>query len=370
MPRSGVSQADRELIAYAASRGFTVTARQIERWRERALLLPNIRRGLGRGSTSEPAPGSHELVVWLARHARPGRRPSDLALLAFGAGLAVPEAAVRVAFVGAANRVELSVQRDMPSDSAPEDVADAVVAAGLRATMVPARIRRIDKALAGLGVDWAAPELTALDRGPGIPPMGGNDWTLTAVQALLTGGGEVGLGTLGGLARAMGPERAAAPVAALMEYGWPGNEEEAGRLLNEDGGLGFLPTGDQRQHLRDLATMTPVDELFEAWQMAAQMPRWATNLCDAVEREIDAGQPGNATTEWWFGALGMPRPLLIMALRDRKARPADIAITALLLIFVRNTIRLLRQLMPDGQFELLAHPSVTPPFLVSFIKDI
>jgi hypothetical protein len=56
-----------------------------------------------------------------------------------------------------------------------------------------------------------------------------------------------------------------------------------------------------------------------------------------------------------------------MALRDRKARPADIAMTALLLTFIRNTIRLLGQLMPDGQFELVAHPSVTPPFLVSFM---
>jgi len=48
---------------------------------------------------------------------------------------------------------------------------------------------------------------------------------------------------------------------------------------------------------------------------------------------------------------------------------AAFATTALLLIFIRNAIRLLGQLMPDGQFELLAHPSVTPPFLVSFMKS-
>src|SRR6266508_2186368 len=107
MPRSRASQADRELIAYAASRGCTVTARQIERWRERALLPSNLRRGLGRGSTSEPTPGAHELVVWLAEQARPGRRPGDLALGAFGAGMAVPEAAVRAAFVAATNRAGL-----------------------------------------------------------------------------------------------------------------------------------------------------------------------------------------------------------------------------------------------------------------------
>jgi hypothetical protein len=34
----------------------------------------------------------------LAANARPGRRPADLALLAFAAGLAVPEATARAAF--------------------------------------------------------------------------------------------------------------------------------------------------------------------------------------------------------------------------------------------------------------------------------
>jgi hypothetical protein len=211
MPRSRVSQADQRLIAYAAGRGRTVTARQLERWRERALLARNVRRGLGRGSTSTPAPGSDELVVWLADHARPGRRPSDLALLAFGAGLAVPEATVRAAFVAAVNRIELSAQRDLPAGSAPEDVADAALDAGLRVAMVPGRVRRIDKALAGLGLGWDAPELAALDPGSGVPRMGRGDWTLNAIQALLAGGDQVDLGTLGGLARSMGPEGAAPP---------------------------------------------------------------------------------------------------------------------------------------------------------------
>jgi hypothetical protein len=371
MPRPRVSQADEKLIASAASRGFTVTARRIERWREQRLLPPNSRRflGRGRGSTSEPAPGAAELVVWLAEHARPGRRPSDLALLAFGAGLAVPEAGVRAAFVGAANRVELSVERDMPLGSAPEDVADAAVTAGLRATMVPARIRRIDKALARLGVNWAPPELTALDPGAMTDPVTGNDWTYTAVQVFMTGGGEVDLGMLGGAARAMAPTGAAAPVARAMEGRWPDNEEQADSLLNEDGGLDFLPTGDVREHLRDLADSTPIRELLDAWRMAAQMPQWATNLCDAVEHEIAERQPGEAMMEWCYGAFGPPRLMLAMALRDRKARPADTATTALLLLLVRNMIRLLRQRMPTGQFNLLAHPMVTPSFLVPFIDD-
>jgi hypothetical protein len=128
---------------------------------------------------------------------------------------------VRAAFVSATNRVEVSVQRDLPPDSTTEDVADAAVKAGLRATMVPTRIRRIDKALAQLGMDWAAPELAALDPGSPSAPMTSNDWTSMAVQALLAGGGDVDLGTLGGLARTTGPAGAAAPVAAQMEYRWP-----------------------------------------------------------------------------------------------------------------------------------------------------
>jgi hypothetical protein len=307
-------------------------------------------------------------VAWLAVHARPGRRPSDLALLAFGAGLAVPEVAVRAAFVNAINRIELSVERDLPPGSSPEDVADAAVNVGLRATMVPARIRRIDNALTQLGISWTPPELTALDPGPGVAPVVSNDWTYTAIQALLAGGGEVDIGTLGALARRMGPVDAAAPWAAMMEYGWPDNPEEAASLLNEEGGLSFLPIGDQRQHLRDLAMSTPMSELLDAFRMAAHMRQWATRLCDAVEGEIEAGQPGNAIREWWFGAFGVSRPLLSIALRDRQARPADTAMTALVLIFVRKMIRLLRRLIPDGQFELLAHPTVIPSFLMSFMN--
>ena len=57
----------------------------------------------------------------------------------------------------------------MPPGAAPEDVADAAVAAGQRFTMVPARIRHIDRDLAQRGVNWAWPELAALDPAGLIP---------------------------------------------------------------------------------------------------------------------------------------------------------------------------------------------------------
>ena len=166
MPRSPASKADQQLIADARQRGVSVTARQLERWRASGLLAPNIRNypGRGRGSTSEPPPGAAELVAWLAANARPGRRPGDLALLAFADGLAVPEDTVRAAFAAAVTSIELPVEAAMPG-AAPEDVADAAVTAGQRIPMVPARIRRIDHALAQRGINWSWPELARLDPG-------------------------------------------------------------------------------------------------------------------------------------------------------------------------------------------------------------
>lgn len=49
--------------------------------------------------------------------------------------------------------------------AAPEDVAEAAVAAGQRFPTVTARIRRIDRALAQRGIDWSRPGLARLDPG-------------------------------------------------------------------------------------------------------------------------------------------------------------------------------------------------------------
>jgi len=61
-----------------------------------------------------PPPGAAELVVWLAANERPGRRPADIALLAFAAGLAVPEVTVRSAFTAAITGIKLPVEAAMP----------------------------------------------------------------------------------------------------------------------------------------------------------------------------------------------------------------------------------------------------------------
>jgi hypothetical protein len=372
VPRSTASKAEQQLIAYAARHGAGVTARQLERWRAAGLLAPNIRRALGRGrgSASEPPPGAAELVVWLAGNARPGRRPGNLALLAFAAGLAVPEDTVRAAFADAVTRVRLPIESSMPPGTAPEDVADAAVAAGQRSTMVPARMRRIDHNLARRGVDWSFPELAALDPGRSDSRLADSDWVYNAVQLMLSGGQGIDMGTIGALARTLAPVGGVAPLAGQIEYRWPISRGEEPSGLPDDETLlgGLLGGGDWRDQARDLAMTTPTAELRDAFTLAAWLPGWAVGTCAAVEQEIVSGQLGEATKEWIMSAFGvLTRLLLAMALRDQDAGPSSTAVTALVLIFVRNMIRTLRQLVPAGNFDVLNNPLVAPSFLIDFL---
>ena len=370
MPRTEDSAADRDLITDAAGVGVAVRGSQLERWRGQGLLMPNVRRGLGRGrgSASQPAPGARELVVWLARHARRGRRPYDLALRAFGEGLAVPEVTVRAALRDAVDRVRLSVETAGPAVSGVEKaaaVADAAVRAGLRATLAPARARRIDRRLRDRGIPWAPDELATFDAGPtAVEALRAADLTFVSVVGMLTGGSELPISQLGELARSMAPAGAVAPVSAMMERSWAHSPDAADRLLSPEGGLSFLPGGDQRDHLRMLVDTLPLADLLAGWCAAAQLGRWASDLCDAAEHEIDADHLGVATQEWLCGAfLGLGRMLLTVGLRDRRGRPVDLAFTALLLLSMRGSIRTLHQLLPDGQFDLLDTPLLMPRFV-------
>ncbi len=370
MPRSTASEADRQLIADAGRHDAVVTARQLERWRAAGLLAPNTRRALGRGrgSVSQPPPGAAELVIWLAANARPGRRPGDLALLAFAAGLAVPEDTVRAAFARAVTSIRLPVEADRPPGAAPEDVADAAVAAGQRFTMVPARIRRIDRGLARQGVNWSLPELAALDPGRSDPPPTGRDWTYIAVQVMLSGGQDIDMGTIGALARTLAPAGGVAPLAGQVEYRWPiSRGEEPVGLPGDDDLLALLGGGDLRDQARDLAMTTSAAELLGAFRLAAGLPAWADGTCAAVERELAAGQLGDACREWATSAFGLTRLLLAMTLRGRDASPAGTAVTALVLIFIRNMIRAVRQLVPGSDSGVLNNPFVAPAFLAAFL---
>jgi hypothetical protein len=371
MPRSTASDADQQLIADAGRLGIAVTARQMERWRAGGLLAPNIRRGLGRGrgSASVPPPGAAELVAWLARNARPGRKPSDLALLAFAAGLAVPEETVRAAFAGAVASIRLPGEASMSAGAGPDDIAEAVVATGQRFTMMPARVRRIDRDLARLGVNWSFPDLAALDPGRSDSRLTGSDWVYSAVRMVLSGGEGIDMGTIGALARTLAPAGGIAPLAGQVEYRWPiSRGEEPSGLPDEEELLGsLLGAGDVRGQFRGTAMTASVAELLDAFHSAAGLPGWADGTCTAVEREVAAGRLGEASKEWIMSTFGLTRLLLAMALRDRDAGPASTAITALVLIFLRNMIRTLRQLIPTGDFNLLNNPFVVPSFLIDFL---
>lgn len=87
------------------------------------------------------------------------------------------------------------------------------------------------------------------------------------------------------------------------------------------------------------------------------MTAWADGACTAVEREIADGEPGNAVKEW-----------VTTALRDHNPSPASTAATAMMLILIRNMLRAVRQLVPDGNFDVLKNPMAAPPFLTDFLS--
>lgn len=361
MTRSA-SPVDVALAAHASAHGGPADARQVERWRQAGLLPPNERRSTGRGSTSTAAAGALELVVWLSQNARRGRRPFDLALQAFGQGLLVPEATVRRAFAAAIERAHLKVEQELSENSPAEDVADTAVRAGLAATMLPARIRAIDHALIAHFPNELPPEIRALDPGPQSEPITPADWTFNTVLAMRAGGGQLTVEQLGEMARSVMPPTLAAPFAADMEQQWPDNESERAALLNDSGGLTLFPEGDIRDLLtHSLGTLT-LPELHSGWRTAEQLSQWSTDLCTTVEAELAAGDLGLASIEWMTGAVaGTGRMLLTVGLRDSDARPADLAFTALLLLWMRDCIQRARDLLPQGEFDHLRLPGVLPP---------
>jgi hypothetical protein len=112
---------------------------------------------------------------------------------------------------------------------------------------------------------------------------------------------------------------------------------------------------------------TPADELRDAFQLATGLPGWADGTCAAVEREIAAGQRGEAVKEWITSAFGVTRLLMAVALRGKDAGPASTAATAMVLIMMRNMIRAVRQFVPAGNLGVLKNPLIAPLFLTGFL---
>jgi hypothetical protein len=191
-------------------------------------------------------------------------------------------------------------------------------------------VRRIDRDLARLGVNWSFPGLAALDPGRSDSRLAGSDLVYSAVQLMLSGGAGITMGTIGALACALAPAGGVAPLAGQVEYRWPiSRGEEPSDLPDDDDVLlALLGGGDLRDQARDLAMTVPAAKLRDAFDLAAGLPEWAGGTCAAVEREIAAGRLGEAVKEWIRNSFGLTRLLLVVALRDRDAGPASTATTA------------------------------------------
>lgn len=257
----------------------------------------------------------------------------------------------------------------MPPGAAPEDVADAAVAAGQRFTTVPTRIRRIDHDLAERGVNWSSSELAALDPGRSDPRLADSDWVYNAVQMMLSGAEGIDMGTIGALARTLAPAGGVAPLAGQVEYRWPISHGEEPTGLPDDDDLlrALFVGGDLREQFRDLAMTSRAAELLDAYRLATWLPERADATCAAVEIEIAAGELGEAAKDWITSAFGLTRLLLVIALRDKDTGPASTAMTALMLIYFRNKIKTVRQLVPAGNFDVLNNPLIAPSFLIDFL---
>lgn len=235
--------------------------------------------------------------------------------------------------------------------------------------MVPARIRRIDHALAQHGIDWSWPELARLDPGRSGTPPDSSYGPGTAVLVMLSGGAGLDMATIGSLARAMAPAGGIAPIAGQVEYRWPiSPAEERDNAPGDEDLLALLGTGDLRDLARDLAMTTPAAELRDAYQTTAAMTAWADAACTAVEQEIASGQPGDAVTGWVTTAFGATRLIMAVMLQNKNTGPASTAATATILILIRNMLRAVRPLLPAANLDVLNNPMAAPPILTDFLN--
>lgn len=303
------------------------------------------------------------MVVWLAEHAQRGRRPTDLALLAFADGQPLPEETVRAAFRSAADALTLPVEQSLdsnPGTSTPEAAADAiadlVAQAGLTGTMLPRRVRDIDNRLRATGLSWAPDAVARLDRRPrDHEPLTSKDLAVTALTMTRLGRQGVSNQEIGDVTRALLPADAASPFASMIEHL---GEDMADVAVPDLGGA--VPAGDVREKLRDLAADQPLELLRLAWSTVDAIQDWAETLCAEVDAELAAGQPGDAVRAWFLAAALGARMFLVKALRPGERTPTDQAQWTIELLLIRDMLRTVHAHAPDGHWERLEDPAVLP----------
>ncbi|MEV4741620.1 hypothetical protein [Streptomyces sp. NPDC049555] len=368
----GPSAADQQLIDHASHHGFAVTAKQLASWRRTGLLPRNVSGGglgQGRGSSSWPPAESFDLVVALARCGGRGKRPADLALLLFGDGLPVPEVTVRAAFRAAVDTVVIPDDETDSGDGADLDVRLDHLAAhladtGQAVTLVPARARRIDERITrALGGPPAG--LAELDKNAAPTPLTPQDAALTAVTATL--GSSVTLQEVGDLLRAMSPAMPAHPIASLVEATQEDIPDAAAKVLTDDGSLTVIPDGDVRDLLRTVADSASLHDLAAGWKTALRVREWALDLCERVEAELNAGELGEAVTEWLHGRLLLSGLSVLEVLRDRRWSPSKGALSTLGFLLQRTMLATIGTLVPGCQWHVLEMPGVLPPPVRDFL---
>ncbi|MEV0584002.1 hypothetical protein [Nonomuraea sp. NPDC050310] len=294
--------------------------------------------------------------------------------MAFGEGMPVPGATVRKAFTEA---IKVPSPDDFPPGYSAEDVADANAAKRGRNDPVPARIRRIDAAIAAVleaaGTSIADVTQTVLAQFERqaplaqVEPATRRDWVHAGTMASIEGADTLDIGYMGMLARGLAPLGVPAPAAEDLELRWPGSEQEAERLLTPEDGLAFVPDGGLKEILRGLARETSFPDLRQAWQIAAHRPVWAVDLCDRVEAELATRESTEALSEWAQTMFGPTRGMLVTAFDSAGQSPGKTAVDALNLLFQREALRRLLAEIPDAEVENLAQPWAFPPFMTAFM---
>ncbi|MGY0231980.1 hypothetical protein [Longispora urticae] len=308
------------------------------------------------------------MVTWLGRHARKGRRPYDLAIEAFNDGLAVPEATVRAAYRNAILTVVIDAEQStpMPDDGDREEwiaeVIDKTIASHPGPFSIPRRIRRIDQRLTAAGVDWAPSAIAQHDKGPSSEPMTGTDARALALNAVLAGKEGVTGGEFGDFLRFISPAGAASPFASMLEYPDEG-VIDAG--IADGIGLQLLHAGDVREVMVAAIDGASLEDLREAWTAQEQRHTAAVELCDAVERALDAGELTVAADMWRAGVgVGIGRLQVISVLKGGRST-ADRARDAVELLWSAAFVRMLFTVVPNGEYHLL--PVLLPPYLLRLI---
>jgi hypothetical protein len=245
------------------------------------------------------------------------------------------------------------------SDTETERIADLIAAEGPTGTIVPARIRQIDKRLRDAGWSQLPDDLVRLDKGSSSQePMTSADFAVAAVTMVRSGRRAMHDQGIGDTARALRPADSASPLVSMVEHA---GENPGGSVLDFDG---VVPDGDLREHARQLVATTSVSVLRLAWQTVQELRRWAETLCTQVESELDSGVPGGGRRAWVLATTLVAREQLVTALRPGRT-PTDDAQRTVGLLMVREMLLRLRQQLPNGAWHLLANPDVVPS---SFLK--